>query len=147
MGYHNNNGNRLHHFLNPVNHVEFLRVAENFVRKAGVATSQIGCNMFSIYKFQKLMPGYTITVYDEKRNSGNTHILRVEGSGNKRIDLFYLKELQHFVCIKSRTEFFGQSVECPNCQFLHKNQNTHFCKTKCTMPWSLCVYRDISYVL
>lgn len=93
------------------------------------------------------MPGYTITVYDEKRNPGNTHILRVEGSGNKRIDLFYLKELQHFVCIKSRTEFFGQSVECPNCQFLHKNQNTHFCKTKCTQCRGryVCMSKPIRY--
>lgn len=126
-----NKMNLLNRYINPASYNILNDHARSLITRANV--NAIGCNMLSVYKFQKILPQYTIVVYDEKRNSGNKYVLKVNGLGgnHKIINIFYLKDLQHFVFIKSRLEFFGQSIECPICLFLHKSQNTHLCKTKC----------------
>lgn len=122
----------LNTWLNPANYNLLNELARDITNRAGVDLNIIDCNLFSIYKFQKLFPEYTIVVYDEKRNSGNKYVLKAQGTGgyNKVINLFYLKELKHFVYIKSRLQFFGQLNECDNCFFLYKG-NAHLCKKKC----------------
>lgn len=124
-----NDGALLNRYLR--DHQFLVEKAENLCREARVTVTSIGCNMFSVYKLQRMFLGYTIYVYDEKRNTGNKTFCKA-GSGPREINLFYLKDMQHFVAIRSRKGFYSQAYECQNCRFLYRGATNHMCKSKCT---------------
>lgn len=91
--------------------------ANTLCRKAKVEiVPGVGCSIYDIYKFQNILPDYAFYVYKDKTN-GNKLYCNTQTLG-KRINLFYLQELQHYIVIKKRSIFFSKRVECPNCFWL-----------------------------
>lgn len=106
--------------------------AGKLLRKAGVElVDGYGCEMLNIFKLQKVISNeYSIVVYSDKRNGNKIHMKTQ--TGGKVINLFYLKDLRHFIVIKDRKNFFGYNNECRNCLFLYNAYITeHRCINVC----------------
>lgn len=99
-------------------------------KKAKVVSDPVnGCSILTLYKFQKVLPQYGISLYEDKKNGNN--ILFKAVNGGKPINLYFLKNLKHYIVIKNIKGFFGYSAQCKHCGHLHNNTNHHLCKVIC----------------
>lgn len=99
------------------------------LKKANVNVSDLGCNIFDIYKIQKHLIDYSITVYDDKTDSNNHLVKSLDRS--KEINLFYLQNSKHFITLKNVKGFFNKPYQCESCKMLLANLASHVCSEIC----------------
>ncbi|XP_037906182.1 uncharacterized protein LOC119648487 [Hermetia illucens] len=107
-------------------------LARNLCKKANVIVGEQGCTSTDIYKFQKILDGFQIVVFDNLKDS-NSILFRipVENQSLKKIYLYYSKLFQHFYVIKSLTAFFNRKYLCSFCDKVMYHR-FHKCEMKCT---------------
>lgn len=129
--YMDGNTQELSFIQNERNANAFRVKAIDFLRKANVTYSpNEGCAIAAIYKLQKVIPEFSICVYESKTNP-NKYATRA-GNSHRVMNLFYLCDLKHFIYLKSRQQFFGKRECVHNVKFcMHEVRYT--CVKKCVV--------------
>lgn len=101
----------------------------SLIKKSGVIVNkETGCDVADIFKIQKVMPKYQITVYKNKDDYKD--VLFRGRKTEKQINLFYFEEMKHFVAIKTLKGFFSYNYMCKLCDAMY-NKNPHICTAIC----------------
>lgn len=87
-------------------------------------------NLLDVYKFNKVLKSYQITIYDDIRMN-KIPIYRSSNKSANKINLFYLSEMQHCFAISNVKGFFGLSHYCQLCEMLYSNKK-HDCPSRCS---------------
>lgn len=83
-----------------------------------------------VVKFNNVMKTYQITVYDDV-NQHNKILYRSNQKCDKKIDLFYLSNIEHCFAIANVNAFFGTSHYCKLCHTPQSSEK-HKCPTRCS---------------
>lgn len=98
-------------------------MAMHLVKKANVVIStENGCQISDIYKFQKVMPNYNISLYSKKE--GVKPLISGPLGERKDINIFYLEQISHFIKIKNTKTFFNKRFQCKHCRLFYTKKKS-----------------------
>lgn len=83
-----------------------------------------------VVKFNNVLKSYQITVYDDV-NQHKKILYRSNQKCKKKIDLFYLSNMEHCLAIANVNAFFGTGHYCKLCHSPQSSES-HKCTTRCS---------------
>lgn len=110
---------------------KILRTKTDLLIKKAVVSVDIanGCYLNDIHKFAHEFKQYQIQIYDDLHNP--TSFIYRSAHQNKQINLFYLRDSNHFITLKSARAFFGFRYQCKHCDKMMNCEKKHHCLHTC----------------
>lgn len=111
---------------NQQDNIQLHRAAEALQAETNVGENNV---ISKIKEMQRIMCDYQIKVYSNRTN-GNVHLFKGPVR-QKKIHLFYVTNLDHFVALLNVKAFFKCSYKCSCCGYVKNDKLFHDCPEKC----------------